>query len=124
LKYILTNPRTTRSFERGQWADRDGSAGQPRVSSRGHPDKHPPEVPKSDRRQGTDPRRSRLQREFAKFGGPIGTIIEVSSWAYKYSPLVAAYNDAPKSLDELQNAASTPNFGYDIHHVVEKTCCA
>jgi hypothetical protein len=45
----------------------------------------------------------------------------VGSWAYKYSPLVQAYNDAPKSLKELQDAVSTPTLGYDIHHVVEQT---
>lgn len=38
-----------------------------------------------------------------------------------YSADVTAYNDPPKSLEELQQAASTPAPGYDIHHIVEQT---
>ena len=51
-------------------------------------------------------------RLLGRVSGPIGAIIEVGSWAYKYSPLVEAYNDPPKSLDELQQAVSTTALGY------------
>ena len=32
-----------------------------------------------------------------------------------------AYYDPPRTLEELQQAASTPAVGYDIHHIVEQT---
>ena len=35
--------------------------------------------------------------------------------------LIEAYRDEPKTLEELQRAASTPKRGYDIHHIVEQT---
>jgi hypothetical protein len=60
-------------------------------------------------------------RLLARFGGPIGTVIEAGSWAYRYSPFVQSYNDPPKTLEELQRSVSQPELGYDIHHVVERT---
>jgi len=82
-----------------------------------------PELPKE--RPPTSRERSAALRAAAKLlrrlGGPVVTIVEVGSWAYKYSPIVAAYNDPPKTLDELQESVSTPALGYDIHHIVEQT---
>jgi hypothetical protein len=43
--------------------------------------------------------------------------IEVGSWAYPY---IKSYFDAPKSLQELQEAANDPEQGYQIHHIVEQ----
>jgi hypothetical protein len=47
-------------------------------------------------------------------------IAKTSAWLQTYSPIVESYNDPPKSLEELQQAVSTPAPGYDIHHVVEQ----
>jgi len=49
---------------------------------------------------------------------PIQLGVEVGSWAYPY---IKAYFDSPKSLQELQDAASDPQPGYDTHHIVEQT---
>jgi hypothetical protein len=46
------------------------------------------------------------------------TALDAAEWA---APYVRAYFDDPKSLDELQQAVSTPETGYDIHHTVEQT---
>jgi hypothetical protein len=43
--------------------------------------------------------------------------IEAASWA---QPYITAYFDKPKTLEELQRAASEPETGYDIHHLVER----
>lgn len=57
--------------------------------------------------------------------GPVGialNIAEAGSWFYQEAyPYLRAYIDAPKTLDELQDALRTPGKGYDIHHIVEQT---
>lgn len=53
----------------------------------------------------------------------VGTLlnaIDAVYWGYRAYPYVKAYLDPPKTLDELQRAASNPAEGYNIHHVVEK----
>lgn len=111
----------------GQWTDQDSPSGQPRIRIAGEiPTGDMPEVPK-ERPPTSSGRSAALKaaaRLIARFGGPIGAIIEVGSWAHKYSPLIEAYNDPPRSLNELQQAVSTPALGYDIHHVVEQTQAA
>jgi hypothetical protein len=42
-------------------------------------------------------------------------------WLRDYHDLVQASRDAPKSLEELQQAVNDPKPGYDIHHIVEQT---
>jgi hypothetical protein len=57
----------------------------------------------------------------ARVGTPVGRVldaVEVAAWA---KPYVQSYFDSPKSLEELQRAASEPKTGYDIHHVVEQS---
>jgi hypothetical protein len=58
-------------------------------------------------------------------GEPAGTILntlDIASWvAEGFAPYVEAYSDPPKSLEELQDAVSTPAPGYDVHHIVEQT---
>jgi hypothetical protein len=34
--------------------------------------------------------------------------------------VIESYRDPPKSLNELQQAVSTPAAGYDTHHIVEQ----
>jgi hypothetical protein len=56
--------------------------------------------------------------------GSVGVFLSalnLASWVHDYGPFIRAYVDAPKTLDELQNAVSTPARGYDIHHIVEQT---
>ena len=45
---------------------------------------------------------------------------KVSAWLQTYSAEVESYRDPPKSLEDLQQAASTPRPGYDVHHIVER----
>jgi hypothetical protein len=126
LKYGFNpnQPRIPRgSPDGGQWTSEGGGAGERRVRLAGEiPTNDPPEFPKE--RPPTSPQRSAALKAAARLlgriGGPIGTIIEIGSWAYKYSPLVEAYNDPPRSIEELQRAVSTPAIGYDIHHIVER----
>src|SRR5262249_40567646 len=113
-------PRIPRgNADGGQWADQDRSSIQRRIRLAGDtPSNDTPEVPK-DRPPTSRGRSAALKaaaRLLGRLGGPIGAIVEVGSWAHKYSPLVESYNDAPKSLDELRQAVSTPALGYDIHH--------
>jgi hypothetical protein len=44
-----------------------------------------------------------------------------SSWLYHALPSIRSYLDGPKTLGELQSAASTSKAGYDVHHIVERT---
>jgi hypothetical protein len=46
---------------------------------------------------------------------------QVLSWLDTDRMLIDAYQDPPKSLNELQQAVSDPRFGYNIHHIVEQT---
>jgi hypothetical protein len=60
-------------------------------------------------------------------GEPIGDFIlalEATDWLSQFLPLIYSYLDAPKTLDELQEAAQYPQPGYDIHHIVEQTSAA
>jgi hypothetical protein len=50
-----------------------------------------------------------------------GQVIEGPDWFSEYEPSVRAYLDPPKTLQELQQAVSAPQPGYDIHHIVERT---
>jgi hypothetical protein len=46
--------------------------------------------------------------------------IEATLWLADYAPKIFSYLDAPKTLAELQNAATPPaSPGYEIHHIVE-----
>ncbi len=46
--------------------------------------------------------------------------IEAADWLADYLPKIFSYLDAPKTLSELQNAATRPApAGYEIHHIVE-----
>jgi len=47
--------------------------------------------------------------------------LQLAPWLEEYVPYIVAYADPPKTLEELQNAVSTPLKGYDVHHIVEQT---
>jgi hypothetical protein len=56
----------------------------------------------------------------ARSPGLIGLLREATPWLREHFDAIDAYNDPPKSFQELQQAVSTPAPGYDIHHVVEQ----
>ena len=43
------------------------------------------------------------------------------SWLDTDRRFIETYQDPPKSLEELQQAVSSPGRGYNIHHIVEQT---
>lgn len=60
-------------------------------------------------------------------GEPVGDFLlalQAADWLSHYLPYIDAYLDAPKTLAELQRDASSPEVGYNIHHIVEQTSAA
>jgi hypothetical protein len=114
------NPEQPRD-EYGRWTDTNGNVAPPRRNQLPGkiPSGDPPEIPKE--RPPTSRGRTTALKAAARFGGPIGKIIEAAEWIREHSPLVEAYRDPPKSLEELQRDVSAPGLGYDIHHIVEQT---
>lgn len=119
------NPDQPRD-EQGRWADTS--------TSEKPVEKEPfPQVPSS--RPSSAQLRNKIIKEVAKWAlkvalretvlGPVtGTIlnaIEIASWLQDGYPYIRSYLDAPGNLDELQQAVSDPQKGYDIHHIVEQT---
>lgn len=51
---------------------------------------------------------------------PAGRAFRLAKWLLDFNPLMDAYNDPPRTLDELHARVSEPRLGYDIHHIVEK----
>jgi hypothetical protein len=45
---------------------------------------------------------------------------ETALWLHDKLPLIKAYLDGPKSLDELQSDVGTKKKGYDVHHIVKR----
>ncbi len=52
--------------------------------------------------------------------GLLLTTMNVASWVHDYGPFIQSYIAPPRTLEELQDAVSTPSRGYDIH-IVEQT---
>jgi hypothetical protein len=103
----------------GQWTSDGGSLTAPRTRLAGPlPTDDPPELPKE--KPQTAKERTRIIRQLAKRRSPIGLLIEAIPWLRERSAEIQASFDPPKSLEELQRAASTPAPGYDIHHIVER----
>jgi hypothetical protein len=99
----------------GQWTSDGG--GQP-TSDGGDPPKIPKERPPTSR-----DRTAALKvvaRRILETGETVVSIGKLGAWLLTYSSVVESYNDPPKSLEQLQQAVSTPAPGYDIHHIVEQ----
>jgi hypothetical protein len=45
--------------------------------------------------------------------------LEATAWVVEYLPEIRSYLDAPRSLEELQNAVGDSGLGYQTHHIVE-----
>jgi hypothetical protein len=108
----------------GRWTDANGSNAAPRQNEL--PLRIPSSVPEIPQER---PKTSRERvavykiaaRALLQFSGPAGVIFEVTSWLYNHRPLIEAYNDPPKSFEELQQNASLWRLGYDNHHIVEQS---
>lgn len=46
-------------------------------------------------------------------------VLEGTAWLVEHLPEIYSYLNAPKTLEELQNAVDDPQPGYQIHHIVE-----
>jgi hypothetical protein len=136
LKYGY-NPNQPRmpagSREGGQWtsggvgqASSGGRSVKPeRIRLAGEPpiNDPPPEMPRKS--PPTTQERNVIARAVAtylsRYGGTFGKLAAGAYWLYGEYPRISAYLDPPKTLEELQQAVSTPQKGYDIHHIVEQT---
>jgi hypothetical protein len=87
------------------------------------PSNAPPEIPEN--RPPTAAERTRLARLVAIFvRGSVGRFITIAIgayWLYRERANIISDGDPPRTLKELQDAASSPKPGYEIHHVVEQT---
>ncbi len=126
LRWQLALRRFSRKYrpdqlrdDRGRFADEGGlrralarlyAAGMPRI-----PQQRPPDS------QDRTAIAKAVASWLAEKGLAAADVIAKTSWLYSAIPTITSYFDAPKSLEELQEAASTPRAGYDRHHIVEQT---
>jgi hypothetical protein len=82
----------------------------------------PPEIPKE--RPPTSADRTALLKAVARsvaVGVALDTFAVQLPWLFTQQALISSYNDAPKSLQELQSAVDVWRAGTDVHHIVEQT---
>src|SRR5262245_14125597 len=84
----------------------------------------PPRVPP----QKPTNREDRIEaiKEVAKWllavGGALGHVLKIAPCLREYRAQIESYRNPPKTLEELQRAASQPRIpGYQDHHIVEQT---
>jgi len=119
-KYDPNQPRVpVGNPDGGQWTTGEGGGNaQPRVFVAGMP-RIPPQRPPNSRERTAV--RKALAIWLAEKGIAAADVIAKSSWLYHSIPYISSYLDAPRSLQELQDAADTPKTGYDVHHIVEQS---
>lgn len=120
--YRPDQPRVPKgNSDGGQWTAEGGGSGDPRARKEGSSEKpgNSGEKPPTSRERTSILRA--VARRIQQTGKTVEFFARTAKWLQVYSADVAAYNDPPKSLEELQRAASTPAPGYDIHHIVEQT---
>lgn len=63
-----------------------------------------------------------LARQLLRRAGPVGALLTATEIAEHYSqiPSITSYQDAPKTLAELQQNAGKRRPGYEDHHIVEQ----
>lgn len=119
--YNPNQPRVPRGQpEGGQWAG-DGTPSDSIRLAGDIPTGDSPEIPEERPANSAD--RTAAQKLAASLLGPaatVATVAKMAAWLTTYAPQIISYNDPPKSLEELQQAVSTPAPGYDIHHIVER----
>jgi hypothetical protein len=80
----------------------------------------PPIIPRQ--RPAASKERHDVAREIARWlVKNEGQAVEGVRWLFENEDAIQAYLDPSKTLEELQQAASTRKSGYDIHHIVEQT---
>jgi hypothetical protein len=113
--------------EGGEWTR---LAGPPSIgSNQNSPLENPPEVPKTkpptaQERNAFIKNAARWIARTARVGGPVGTFmtaLEMASWLDTDRAFIDSYQDPPKTMQELQDAASNPKWGYHRHHVAERS---
>jgi hypothetical protein len=124
----------------GQWTGSGGSGSSSSSASGGEltqvaqnatfdqPPEVPPERPSSARARNAVIKQVAKHVARLAFEATLGKArrildaMELAYWVIEEGgAYIEAYADPPKSLDELQDAVSTPARGYDIHHIVEQT---
>lgn len=114
----------------GQWTGSDGSASgrQPGIGDNGGPKLDPEEPPKQPPKEKASPIKAgkaiakRVVQQLLRHAGPIGALLTAIELAENYSqiPSITSYQDAPKTLTELQQNAGKRRSGYEDHHIVEQ----
>lgn len=114
----------------GQWIYVEGYAQgrQPGIGDNGGPKLDPEEPAKEPPKKKTSPIKAgkalakRVAWQLLRYAGPVGALITAAEFAENYSqiPSITSYQDAPKTLAELQQNAGTGRPGYEDHHIVEQ----
>jgi hypothetical protein len=107
--------------DHGRWTDQGRAANDSAVRLAGPlPTNERPRIP--DQRPDTEKERNRIARMVSRhplLRGPLQIILHSAGhWLYEKYHEMKADQDPPKSLEELQEAASNPRRGYDKHHIV------
>jgi hypothetical protein len=152
-KYDPNQPRVPRGNpDGGQWTDAGGGGGGGSPSSNalaGGADNDRfedlPQIPKESPPSRQE--RNSIVKQIVRYSGALdivlrttanaigetvrspievlATAVELAPWVVtEFAPHINAYFDPPKTLEELQQAVSEPQLGYDIHHIVEKGSAA
>lgn len=105
--------------EGGQWSNGDFAISPRNLTRAGGLPTIPPKPPP------TTKARNAIIKAVAyalyESGSSLVSAVAKTSWLYHAAPYINAYLDTPKTLDQLQDAVSNPQTGYDIHHIVEQT---
>jgi hypothetical protein len=109
----------------GQWIYVEGYAQgrQPRIGDNGGPPLDPPQPPKEPKDKPSRLQAAKtLAKQLLRRAGPIGALLTAIEVAEHYSeiPSITSYQDAPKTLSELQQNAGKRRPGYEDHHIVEQ----
>jgi hypothetical protein len=132
-------PRVPRGRrEGGQWT-RDGTGTEPesspppssppiRIGGDDDPLEIPRDRPETERERNAVAKRTAawLLRSGFRLGlrlSPVGRVldaIDLGLWLYEKTPLIDAYLDPPKALEELQHDLGMRKPGYETHHIIEE----
>jgi hypothetical protein len=86
------------------------------------PSNDPPEIP--EKRPPTSRERTAILKDAARKIGEGALAIEgffkLNAWLWTRRAEIESYRDPPRTLKELQERASAPEAGYDVHHIVER----
>lgn len=119
--YNPSQPRVPKGEDgAGEWSGDGSSSGRVRLAG-DIPTGDSPEVPRE--RPPTSAERTAALKLAARMLGGTLTVVEIAkraAWLRTYSAEIESYRDPPRSLNELKQRATTPEPGYDKHHIVER----